>query len=339
MAAPFRWGDDDDFRATRIIRSGREFVQASSDARFVRTELGDADGEGYVEYLCAPGLRVVVFDCSFREPQTLLVEDAGWVRLNFSLDLKVGMGFGKRPVAEVSRPSWQLLSMPPGELVVETMPAEVRLQWVTVCCRPERLGDLAGVAPDDLSLTLTGAPPPEDGIVHQRRPFEPKLESATIDMVTRPRLHGGLGASYVANKSNELVILGLDLLMSDQAVRAVGPYLSRRDLQALHDARAMMERDLRDPPTIRELTRSLALNRNKLFYGFKSTFGMTVSEHLRASRLGEGRRLVLESDLTIAAIAEAVGFGHQGNFTTAFKGRYGMTPLAMRQQARGGLPH
>lgn len=336
MATPFRWGDDDDFRATRIIRAGREFVQTGGDARFVRTELGESDGEGYVEYLCSRDLRVVVFDCSFREPHTLVVEDDGWVRLNFSLDLKVGMGFGKRPVAEVSRPSWQLLSMPPGELVVETLPADARLQWVTVCCRPERLSDLAGMTPGDLPLRLTGAPTPEDGIVHQRRPFEPKLENATIDIVGRPRPRGGLGASYVANKSNELVILGLDLLMSDQAARAVGPYLSRRDIQALQDARAMLERDLRDPPSIRELTRRLALNRNKLTYGFKSQFGMTVWEHVRASRLSEGRRLVLESDLPIADIAEAVGFGHQGNFATAFRARYGVTPLAMRQ---GRRPH
>lgn len=339
MVTPFRWGDDDDFRATRIIRAGREFAQSGGGAHFVRTELGDADGEGYVEYLCAPDLRVVVFDCAFRESHTLLVEDDGWVRLNFSLDLKVGMGFGQRPVSEVSRPSWQFLSMPRGELVTETLPAEARLQWVTVCCRPERLSDLAGIAPGELPARLTGAPAPEDGIVHQRRPFEPKLENATIDIVGRPRPRGGLGTSYVANKSNELVILGLDALMSDQMAREVGPYLSRRDIQALQDARALLERDLRHPPTIGELTRRLALNRNKLFYGFKSQFGMSVSEHLRSSRLSEGRKLVLESDLPIAEIAEAVGFGHQANFATAFKARYGLSPLAARRQARAGRTH
>ena len=339
MVTPFRWGDDDDFRATGIIRDGREIVHASGGARFVRTELGDADGEGYVEYLCTRDLRVVVFDCAFRDSHTLLVEDDGWVRLNFSLDLKVGMGFGKRPMDEVSRPSWQLLSMPPGELVVETLPANAKMQWVTVCCRPERLSDLAGIAPGELPQRLTGAPPPDDGILHQRRSFAPKLESATADIVSRARPRGGLGPSYVANKSNELVILGLDLLMSDQAAREVGPALSRREIAALQDARAMLERDLRRPPSIRDLTARLAINRNKLFYGFKSQFGVTVSEHLRSSRLNAGRRLVLESDLSIAEIAEAVGFGHQGNFATAFRSHFGVTPLAMRREARGAGTH
>ena len=331
---PFQWGDYEDFKATDMIRAGTELAQNAAGAEFVHVDLGEEDGEGFVEYLCTPDLRVAVFDCSFRTPHTLLVQDNGWVRLNFSLDLNMGMGFGKRPVVQVMRPSWQLLSMPPDELVIEEMPAHVRLQWVTVCCRPERLSDLAGIRTGDLPIRLTGAPTPEDGIVHQRRAFTPSLESSTMDIVARPRPRGGLGTSFVATKANELVILGLDHLLHQQMADAVQVRLSGRDIEALHDAREILERNLRQPPTIHELSQRLALNRNKLFYGFKSLFGVSVSEHLQACRIGEGHRLVSETEMPIAEVSALVGFQHQCNFSTAFKARYGLSPLALRQQRK-----
>jgi len=47
---------------------------------------------------------------------------------------------------------------------------------------------------------------------------------------------------------------------------------------------------------------------------------------------------VTTSDAPISDIAADVGFRHQCNFSTAFKARYGVSPIVLRQQHRAGAP-
>ena len=43
-------------------------------------------------------------------------------------------------------------------------------------------------------------------------------------------------------------------------------------------------------------------------------------------------RLLCETGLDIQAISQAVGYGNRGNFSTAFRERFGMAPTALRQE-------
>ena len=53
---------------------------------------------------------------------------------------------------------------------------------------------------------------------------------------------------------------------------------------------------------------------------------------LREERMREARRLLCETGLDIQAISQAVGYGNRGNFSTAFRERFGMAPTALRQE-------
>ena len=59
---------------------------------------------------------------------------------------------------------------------------------------------------------------------------------------------------------------------------------------------------------------------------FVMTFHLTPKVWLARYRLREGRRLVLEGQLSVKAIAFQLGFKHPSSFSRAFKKFYGVSP-------------
>lgn len=76
----------------------------------------------------------------------------------------------------------------------------------------------------------------------------------------------------------------------------------------------------------------MGINRNKLYYGFRTQFGMTISEFVKTQRLAEGYRLLTETNLSIADVSSQVGFQYQCNFSTSMKAKYGLTPSQLRNR-------
>lgn len=63
---------------------------------------------------------------------------------------------------------------------------------------------------------------------------------------------------------------------------------------------------------------------------FKQTMGTSFTTYLNEYRLTMATRLLLQSDETVLAIAQMVGFDNLSYFNRAFKKRYGVTPSAYR---------
>jgi AraC-like DNA-binding protein len=75
-----------------------------------------------------------------------------------------------------------------------------------------------------------------------------------------------------------------------------------------------------------ELASELGTNLTKLKASFKSSFGITMAEYCLQRRMREAQQLLLESKLSMAEVAERVGYAHQSNFSAAFSGHMGMSP-------------
>lgn len=335
MTYRFHWGDLDDLLASaRLGDHGAVVSDEGGGASLSRIRLQPEEGVGEIEYYADDSLRVLIFDCAFREGRTFEVDDEGRIRLNFSLDINIDMAFGGQLNVQEFQPSWRLIRVPQGQMVVEVVPANARLQWVTISCKPERLSQLAGLDADDLPFRISGATAAEDDVIYRPFPLNPALKALTTHLIGGLRPRGGLARAYVARKADELLILALDHLLNDHNIETLQVRLSERDLEALHAARRMVDDNLAAPPTVKALSQSVGLNRNKLFYGFKSLFGVSVSEYVQECRIDLGHRLLTTSDAPISDIAAAAGFRHQCNFSTAFKARHGLSPLAFRQQRR-----
>lgn len=97
-------------------------------------------------------------------------------------------------------------------------------------------------------------------------------------------------------------------------------------------ARKLLRERLDHTPELMALAQALNTNARRLNQAFRRCAGTTVFEFLREERMREARRLLCETSLDIQAISQAVGYGNRGNFSTAFRERFGMPPTALRQE-------
>lgn len=63
--------------------------------------------------------------------------------------------------------------------------------------------------------------------------------------------------------------------------------------------------------------------------------GRPVQEWIAERRLTQARRLLVETDLSVDEIGDAIGYHDPGYFTRQFKRSHGVTPLAWRRASRG----
>lgn len=331
------------FRWTRIEQVGDpiateddavEILRDQPRSQFSRITLGAERGAGVMEYLCEDDLRVLVLDCSFHKGLNAIVEDEGWIRLNFSPLITIDMEIGETVNVHEDAPSWRIFRLPPGRRSVEVVPGGTPVRWITVCCTPEWLARLAGTDVEDLPFQSGGGTSEEDALIYRHYNFSRSLLAVTNELFERGQ-SPQLRAAFVSAKATELAILALDYLLNDQSVtQFVGLRLSPRDIEIIDEVHAFMGANIADIPSVSVLARKMGINRNKLFYGFKSRFGVSLSEYMAELRLTEAARMIEETSEPLASIAAAVGFKHQCNFSTAFRRRFGVSPRAIR--ARGG---
>ena len=83
--------------------------------------------------------------------------------------------------------------------------------------------------------------------------------------------------------------------------------------------------------TIEELSRQYLINPTTLKNAFKSVYGTSIAAHIKEHRMRQAARMLIESNLNIAEIAQAVGYDSQSKFTAAFKTYFKILPKEYRK--------
>lgn len=146
------------------------------------------------------------------------------------------------------------------------------------------------------------------GVDYISKPFEPAevLARVRVHLTRESRHRNEPPPAPVAETAGNNVI-----------VRAAIRHLSER---------------LSAPPTVEQLARLVGTNEKRLSRAFREDLGQTVFEYLRAERLSIAQRLLTTTSLSVANIAEEIGFSSAANFATAFRERFGVTPSAYRDE-------
>lgn len=84
--------------------------------------------------------------------------------------------------------------------------------------------------------------------------------------------------------------------------------------------------------TIEELSRQYLINPTTLKNAFKSVYGTSIAAHIKEHRMRQAARMLMESNMNIAEIAQAVGYDSQSKFTTAFKAYFKVLPREYRKK-------
>lgn len=88
----------------------------------------------------------------------------------------------------------------------------------------------------------------------------------------------------------------------------------------------------RDRPTLDEIARHAYLSKSYLSMLFKQETGIGISEYINRVRIDHSKKLLLETEMSIAAIAAECGFHDQSYYTKVFQKMAGISPKKYRNQ-------
>lgn len=199
----------------------------------------------------------------------------------------------------------------------------------------------------------------------EKRPISHVCHAGVLDTVV-PILKNGFVAGYimlgrVRLKKNAAEIADL-LRWADDPAQIVGhyeelTYLSESQLDAIihlishvlfenavefdydefiNYATDYIENNLASDLSIRSLCSALHVSKNVLYQKFHNAYGCTVNEYITQRRLRRAQKLLTNTNETMAAISESVGFYNYTYFSKLFKAGTGLTPNQYRKQTQGG---
>jgi len=90
-----------------------------------------------------------------------------------------------------------------------------------------------------------------------------------------------------------------------------------------------------EPIRVEDVTEAVVISRRQLERYFQETLGRTPAAEIRRVRLQQAKELLVNTDLPIAEVAQASGFGTAEYLATLLKATTGQTPLKYRSQVRG----
>lgn len=183
-----------------------------------------------------------------------------------------------------------------------------------------RAAGFSFVAPAETAEFLRLAP----DLLHVRGGAGDSWTSDIARALSKVARDGSPSASMAATKLGELAF-GSALAVSHEAVD--GAWLVFATANLLRSA-------LDFPWTAEEIARRLGRSRASFYESFTREAGVPPMMYLTKLRLREGERLLGDTELSVAAIAEAVGFASSSSFAAAFRQHFGESPSAFRATRR-----
>ncbi len=105
-------------------------------------------------------------------------------------------------------------------------------------------------------------------------------------------------------------------------------------IDTIHRIHKYLTEDLSRRVTIEELSRKFLINPSTMKEVFREVYGSSIAAHVREHRMGRAAALLKGSDMSIAEVASAVGYGSHSKFTAEFRRAYGMPPTEYRRLAK-----
>ena len=152
----------------------------------------------------------------------------------------------------------------------------------------------------------------------------PKMRSLIKQMWEHP-YQGAIARMYLESRVLELLAIQLaQLAESDLYTDRSG--LKPKSIDPIYEARNILSKRLENPPSILELAEQVGVCDRTLQRGFRKLFCTTVVGYLNQLRLEQAETLLRTGELSVAEVANKVGYSHLSHFAAAFKCQFGITP-------------
>lgn len=100
---------------------------------------------------------------------------------------------------------------------------------------------------------------------------------------------------------------------------------------AIESARAFLDLNFRADIGLKDVARAASISPFHLSREFKRHVGTTPRQYLIEARINEAKILLRDTSMTVTEIGHASGFNSVSHFSTTFRARTGLSPLAFRR--------
>ncbi|WP_434297260.1 helix-turn-helix transcriptional regulator [Clostridium sporogenes] len=108
-------------------------------------------------------------------------------------------------------------------------------------------------------------------------------------------------------------------------------HLSYQNKQFMWILKTEIDKNILNPPTIKEMKNIAEMSESKLRRCFKATYGKTIYEYIRYKKMEQAIRFLSHDEMSIHNIGTTLGYESASKFSAAFKKVYGITPSAFRK--------
>jgi AraC-like DNA-binding protein len=84
-------------------------------------------------------------------------------------------------------------------------------------------------------------------------------------------------------------------------------------------------------PDVADVAAKLRVSTGRLLSAFRATYGISLRDHMTATRMAHARRLLSQTNMPLLEVALACGYEHHSSFSTAYRRCFGETPIETRR--------
>ena len=294
-----------------------------------RIMLEEQEGEGYWELTqIGDDVYVVVENFAYRDPRAELVPGDGMIQFYFKLSGDLTLGVSRTEPLRLNRPSLLVYNQPKGVDLDEWTAPGARERCVAITVRAGYLinnfVDSSVAAPAPLAALVSGTP---GEVKYCQLPLSATMFECAKRLVENPYI-GTLGLVHTQALTLELLCMAVAAF--GNLTDAPTHEFSDRDLRCLQTARSVLMKQFAPVPTIRQVARAAGMNDTYLKRSFKAVYGETIFDFSVRCRMQHALTLLRERRMTVAQVAQSVGYSHQTSFATAFRRHFGLKPKEVR---------
>lgn len=158
------------------------------------------------------------------------------------------------------------------------------------------------------------------------------LLHATLQLIKMETAEQGMGARLVVNRLADVLFMQAMRAHFGSCLKGTTGWLAALSDRRLGAAIRAMHGNLDQSWTVKSLAATSGMSRSAFAQHFKDTVGIAPLDHLTNWRMYRARCLLSSSALSLAKIAEQVGYETDGAFNRAFKRVVGITPGEYRRR-------
>ncbi|RKO69835.1 AraC family transcriptional regulator [Sphingobacterium puteale] len=151
---------------------------------------------------------------------------------------------------------------------------------------------------------------------------------AIIDSIVTCERKGIFKKIYLESKIMELLLLQLEQL-SDTTI--LNTTLKKTDVDKIYAVREFLLENIDSNNTLVNLAHLVGTNEFTLKKGFKELFGTTVFGFWNDAKMEHAKKLILDKNMTIGEVSDAVGYKNQRHFSDAFRRKFGFPPSKLKK--------